>query len=512
MATIIFDGKTSVTASSKDTVIITANPALFQQASDNGVGGSTFSFSGGATLTLTDLTVDAAQSNVQLAAGTFATGPTGVPATSGTVNDLIINVKDGQPLAITGSDSSGVHAVFGGFGVASPSDGNDSITIGSGANTPGSFLIVGNGGADTVDQAAGSTFDSTSFISVFAGKGDDVVTLSGGTKANIFVVGGEGKDSITLTNAGTAGSTTVLGGTNPGDSADSADTISMNGGGTFTIYANGGADVVNLGDKTALDSTTVGVVFGGVGGDTVTATAFAGKGGTITIFGGENADGVPDQITVSGNAGRTVIYGGTGAGDSADSADSISFSSAFNGTTFSSATIYANAGNDSVVLAAGGGGTGSATSVFAGLGKDIITVNGATATTGTFQISGNEGADTIGIGSNTANAEVGANTGQTIQILGFEVGTDKLTINNNAVGGGPAAADRGDKSSSGSLNDALNAATTDTATQVTVVRYQTDTYVVVNNNTAGFDPNADLAVKLTGVTDSSGVASSITVV
>ncbi len=102
------------------------------------------------------------------------------------------------------------------------------------------------------------------------------------------VFGGEGTDVITVATGDSAdGTVTIFGGTSISDTADSADEVFVSGGGTFTIYGNGGADELNL-DVT---STATLSAFGGVGNDTISlSTITDAASGSFTLAGGDGAD------------------------------------------------------------------------------------------------------------------------------------------------------------------------------------------------------------------------------
>nr|USU32421.1 hypothetical protein NG677_01475 [Methylobacterium sp. OTU13CASTA1] len=615
MATFVFDGTSNITAAKTDTVVITANPALFTNAADSN-GNVVFNF-GGRLLTITGTTFGPnADSfpNVSLANGIFSTSATGALNTA-TPNELVINASAGIGTAIDlsgGSVANGVKAFFGGIGTADANDGQDSVVIGG----KGSFLVYGNAGADAVTQAV--DFDSTSFITSFAGKGNDSITLNGtNVGAKMAIYGGEGNDTISITNGGTNANTTIFGGQGAADSTDGSDTITYTGGGTVNIFGNAGTDGIIL---NTLDSTSVVVVHGGRDADTITATVAGSAKAVVSVFGDENTTGT-DTISVTGNAGTTVIYGGTAAADSADGADSITYSG--QGT----ATIYAAGGDDTIVLAGRGTVTLDSTSTvtaFGGAGKDLFKLTALT-TDQTVTLTGGDGADTYTFGTqavgavtessaitfqdvadkgfvtvggltftataaNTAvevaeafdqlaagaqavapakgtftgaltgftstasdngvtanvtftstapgnvnditvnasgtaptvsttqgvagSAAVAAGTGSTTTITDFAVASDRIIVDNGQVTNPAVQIVNGATAST--LQGALDLAAASNGGAngtVSVVAFQGNSYVVVNqdNNTV-FNANADLAIKLTGVTDLAQLQAAVSVV
>jgi len=551
MASFIFDGSASVTAAKADNVFITANPALFVSEAQSG-GNVVLTYSNGNTITVTGTTLGDNTTNlpgVSLANGTFSTGSAGA-VTASAANALVFN-PTGTVTADAGTTATGVKALFGGVGRSDPNDGPDTFVIGG----KGSFLAYGNAGADIIRQGTdgtnGTAFDSTSAVTVFGGKndlGNDSILLATTTNANakMAIYGGEGTDSINIYNTGTSANTAIFGGQGAADSTDLADSIAFNGGGTVNIFANAGNDVVTLGNfggaGAGLDSTANVTVHGGIGSDNV-AIKVANVAATVVAYGDENIAGTAnaDSISVTGTTGTTVIYGGTAAADANDNADVINYSG--QGT----ATIYAAAGDDSVVINTTGTfadvGTGtvtanngvaatanasSSTTVFLGNGNDSINIlntgNGLTAATGTQSVTGGAGSDTFTIGTNanvtTANGS-GQGSGNGITITDFTVGVDVLKVNNGIAGATTVTVSN--VAAGGSLQQALDVAAnnatgnvangTAAAGTISAVVFNGDTYVVVSNDSAsGFQANSDLAIKLTGVTDAATVAANIVVV
>ena len=397
MATIIFDGTTSQTATKADTVLITANPQTFVQASDNGAN-TTLNF-GASTLTITGTTLGTAGNlpNVFVAGGTFSYGPgttfTNVAGNSGNV--LAFSQAEAQPLTATGVDANSKIALFGGAGRVDATDSTDIFNIGS----KGNFQVFAGGGADTVQQSA--AFDSASIVNVNGDGGADSILLNTSTNANasIFVGGGAGADTIAVVNAG--GATTIQGGL---DSTDATDIITFNGTGTVQIYGNGGADSIvvtgldSTGSTTVyggFDSDTISVtgnksiitVFGNEGADSITATNGSSTGGSINALGGDGAD----SITVTNLQGNTFITGGNQTGDqSNDGADTITFTGSGN------AFVFGNVGADSISTVLGNGADTTSISIYGGKDNDTIsqTIGGGTGKATIF-IAGGEGVDSI---------------------------------------------------------------------------------------------------------------------
>ena len=376
MATFTFDGTSSITATKTDTVLITADPTSFTQATDNG---SNVALTFGAnTLTITGTTLAAGNlPNVFVQGGTFQYADSTNTNGAGTGNTLAF--FDAAAVTTGTTTATSKVAVFGGLGRTDVLDGNDTINIGG----KGSFLVFGNSGDDSVTQTV-AAFDSTSIVNVNGNTGNDSVdfTTATNSKASIFVGAGAGTDSIAIINSGT---TTIFGGV---DSSDGADTITFNGeatgaAGVSTIFGNGGGDSITIGGVNPLDATSTTTVYGGAGADSVAVTAGANLKAVISVLGNEGAD----SITVTG-FGNTFITGGNQSGDqSNDGADTISFTGS--GTTL----IYGNLGDDSITATLNGTDTTNI-SIYGGKGVDTITQT-ATGGKDTVFIAGGEGGDSI---------------------------------------------------------------------------------------------------------------------
>lgn len=609
MATIIFDGSTSQTATKTDTVVLTANPANFTSAAE--LNGNVVLTFGSQTLTVTGTTLVAGGlPGVSIPNGAFNYATTADATSNVAGNTLSFLLGTGTTTTIGGSNTTAnsVNAAFGGLGRADSLDGAETVSIA--AASKGSFLIYGNAGGDSISAAA-NALDSNTATTVFGGRGVDTINLGtqNGVNANFAVYGGEDGDSISLNHTGT-GSATIFGGTAAADPTDGADSINLGTGtaGTITVYAGAGNDIITS-DGTAAgtaatfaagatgsffggngsDTITVGgtgratiLVAGGADGDTISATNVTG--GTTTVFGGtgaaDSADGA-DSITVAGggsfavygNAGNdtivatgltaagdstttnltvfgglgddsvnagstlvkanyaiygsengtlgdtiavanaaggsTIVYGGTAAADSADGRDVITV------TGGGTVTIYAAGGNDSVDLTGGNSivDTTNAISVFGGAGNDTINVGTQlTNTQGTVTIDAGAGADSILISSTAVGTSTTA-TGTGITINNFVTGAagDRLQIDNGTRANTVTTVDG---SSAQTLQQALDlAATSATAGQVTAVVFQGNAYVVIDNDTGtSFLASNDQAIKLTGLTDVAAVAAAITVI
>lgn len=173
--------------------------------------------------------------------------------------------------------------------------------------------------------------------------------------------------------------------------------------------------------------------------------------------------GKATTVKVSGDAGLELTLGTTPVKtiDASESTGGVDIKTDLKGVTFTG-----GAGDDIVTLGAGNTVTG-------GAGKDTFTISN-TAVNERSEITDFGAGDTINMGSFTvANAD----------------GTH--TLGNALVVSDPKA----------TLNDYVNAATAEDKAGVAWFQYEGNTYVVVNDSTAGFNASADYIVQLSGSVD-----------
>lgn len=167
-------------------------------------------------------------------------------------------------------------------------------------------------------------------LAVFAGSGDDSITMDGSTARSVGVFTGSGVDTITITNVSATGRMSVFSGAG-------ADTVSISGPGggvaaARSLFVFGGADTdtltvqnvnvtgdmfVNTGagaeDRPTLDSVTVGrnlFLKTGNGGDPVVVNSINVTGNAQFLLGAGN-----DTITLTGTntiGGMFAFFGGAG--------------------------------------------------------------------------------------------------------------------------------------------------------------------------------------------------------
>jgi Ca2+-binding RTX toxin-like protein len=298
-----------------------------------------------------------------------------------------------------GSTSTDGITIFGGSGISDSTDGNDNLTGGTGADT-----IYGNAGNDTIAGGGGAD-------SINGGLGNDIISgnfdtpIAGATSSTAVIYGATGNDSIT--SSGSQG-VTIFGGSGITDSSDGADTIT-GGVGADTIYGNGGDDIIAGGG--GADS-----INGGAGNDTISGD-FDDSVAADTVSGaqifGSSGD---DSIDAGGSLQGLTIFGGSGATDSADGADSIVGGQG-------SDSIFGNGGDD-VILTNGG-----ADIVNGGVGNDVIFDNGF----GRAQLTGAGGDNVFAFGPTAASGTVpaltyGGTTTAHATITDFTQGSDSIDV------------------------------------------------------------------------------------
>ncbi len=302
--------------------------------------------------------------------------------------NLIYGMGDGDTITA----GNGNNVIFGGSGYADSADGSDSITMNGTGATSGSNAIYGNGGNDTIifTDPTGSAASST----VYGGLGNDHV-ITGATAGSLLIYMGAGNDTVAGT--GADGSITVYGGSGAVDSTDGNDVITSGIGEAF-VYGNAGTDNIAY-DDFAADVTQY--LYGGLGNDTLTAdVGGTGSLGNLYLYGGAGDDSIDSTL----HLGDVTIYGGIGAVDSTDGADTILVGAS---NANYNAIIYGNAGADTITTSASMA-SGESITINAGLGADTINITGARSATSTLNINGNDGNDIINVddSSLTADADV----------------------------------------------------------------------------------------------------------
>lgn len=319
-------------------------------------------------------------------------------------NNLIYGMGGGDIINV----GNGNNIIFGGSATTDTLDGSDTITINGATATSGSNLIYANAGNDTVIFTDPTAATATS--TAYGGMGnDDIITGAG--QGTLILYGGSGEDTITATDA--TGETIIYGGNGTTDSTDGDDII-FTGLGDATVYGNGGADSLNFDDFITGKTQ---IFYAGIGNDTIAGdVGGSGSAGSLLIFG----NGGNDSIDARTHEGEVTIYGGNGTVDTADGADTFLIGT---GNANHHATIYANAGADTITSTADLAADESLL-VYGGVGVDVFNISGDRDADATVTLNGNDGNDIYNIDDTdlTANA--------TITITGFEL-TDVANITLN---------------------------------------------------------------------------------
>ena len=406
-----------------------------------------------ATITLTDLTN---LENVTVAGAgavdlTVAGSVKSVDA-SANAGGVTVDLSDAGEAAFTGGAGKDSITVNGSNAAHDLGAGDDTLTFSGALGEKGS--VEGGEGTDTISVAAASL---TALAAEFKDgdiTGFEVLSVSNQAANGVDMANFSGIDHLVL-EAGIAGSQTIA-------NMQSGSTLELtaDAGSDFAVTVAGADkaadDVLNivLSNDDALDAKTVTVtdvetinIVADDSNDDASATH------TMTL----TADKAT-TVKVSGDAGLALTLTDSDAVKTIDASEStggVDIKTDLKGVTFTG-----GAGDDTVTLGAGNTVTG-------GTGNDTFTISLNTAVNDRSVITDFGAGDTIKMGE-SANADS----------LG-----DALVVND------PKA----------TLDDYVNAATQ--AEGVAWFQYVGNTYVVVNNSTAGFDASADYIVQLSGSVD-----------
>lgn len=321
-------------------------------------------------------------------------------ATQVNSNHLIYGMGGGDAITANGT---GDQVIFGGSGISDSTDGNDTIAMGSGSNT-----LYANAGNDTITFGTATLAGKT--VTAYLGLGDDLYT-SGAAGGSHLVYGNSGNDTVNQT--GQTGDATIYGGNGIADSTDGNDTITI-GTGNATVYANSGNDSITT---TAMATNKIQTIYAGTGNDTVNAAAAtADATAKVTIYGNTGND----SITATGYDGDYTIFGGNGAADSTDGADTI-VAGAGNGV------IYGNSGNDVFTVSAVAAGKTAV--VYTGSGNDTVTSVATAGDGNNIAFYSNAGDDVFNLDNNAGGAVEWKYT-----VADFASG-DKINVSLDGAGG-----------------------------------------------------------------------------
>ena len=161
----------------------------------------------------------------------------------------------------------------------------------------GGSVLVGDNTTNTIFDIAGNTLG-------IAGAGSNPVVTSN------LVYGLGGGDAINVGD----GTNVIFGGTGTTDTADGGDTFAL-GTGTNTVYANAGDDAISFTSTLAAGKSDT--LFLGLGNDTVNTPGAGTTTSTLNITGGSGND----TLTLAAFTGDVTVFGGVGASDSTDGAE-----------------------------------------------------------------------------------------------------------------------------------------------------------------------------------------------
>ena len=325
---------------------------------------------------------------------------------SGVLVPVVIDAGDGDDQIGGGGQNDlliaglGNNTLSGGFGNDTlRGGGNDDLSGGGGNDTYevhfSTVRLTETGtGIDTIDLTAaqqGVTFN----LSVQDGTAQPVFAGSSLAITGSFEVlkGSTYGDNLTTSTS----NTTVFGGL--GDDSltasagasvtvfggDGNDTLAVTGGTQVTVFGDGGDDSLAVAGGASV------TVFGGDGNDSLAVT-----GGTdVTVFGGDGND----TLSVGGAAGAVTVFGGDGTDNiSINGATGIAVVGSGGQVVGGQITLFGSAGDDdSIAVAAGANIT-----VFGGDGNDSLSVAGGTNVT----VFGGDGSDTLSVGGGAAQVTV----------------------------------------------------------------------------------------------------------
>ncbi|MBL4757791.1 MAG: hypothetical protein JKY32_09205, partial [Rhizobiales bacterium] len=267
--------------------------------------------------------------------------------------------------------------------------------------------------------------------------GNDTIAINTnvGVNAGATVTGGADDDSIALTSSTSLGRNVGSAGQVLGDAG--ADTITLNfsyvgyfGAGTVSGGVGNDSIVLNNLSYIGYKAGSTGMVLGDAGADTIMLIlSGVGYSGAGTVSGGAGNDSI--AINSFGYIGFNV--GGTGQVLGDAGADTITLSQSVVGY-YGAGTVDGGDENDSIALSnntrIGFAATGTG-QVLGNAGSDTITLNNShVGVSGAGTVSGGAENDSIAL---TNGSFIGRLAGSTGQVLG-DAGADTITIDNSTIG------------------------------------------------------------------------------
>ncbi len=233
-------------------------------------------------------------------------------------------------------------------------------------------------------------FDSISDASILFNAASDVLSLSG--KASSYVVSTDADTNNAVVTQG--GKSLILTGTTMAQLT------------TSNLLVTDASETIIIGDN-MVDTTNDDLAQATGGALDLTGNALLDANNVIYGLGGG------DTITVG--AGDNLIFGGKGIVDETDGSDTIIINGA--STTSGSNTIFANAGDDTILFTDPTGAT-RITYLFSGLGNDDV-ITGAAA--GDNVLFGNAGNDTLNGSASTGTLVIYGGNGEVDSVDGADV-------------------------------------------------------------------------------------------
>lgn len=361
--------------------------------------------------------------------------------------------------------------------------GNDTLQGGIGADSmtggSGNDLYYFEDPNDVIaDQGLATDVDAVYVVGAFSyklGDGIDNGTLQG--NANTNLIGNISNNNL----IGNTGDNVINGST--------GNDILTGGTGSDTLIGGEGIDKIIFGqsnNKINLNLTTA---------------QNTGEGTDVIKY-LENVDGGAGNDTITGSSANNILLGSSGI-------DTVIFGSGNNTINLNTTTIQDTGEGKDVIT--------GVENIDAGAGNDLIT-----GTTGNNSLSGSAGNDTLKGGAGTDNLTGGAgldkivcNFGQSLttgidRLSDFKVGEDRLDILTKTGGNVSIKThSNGGNRTSTTASDLMKQVFTDTNLTTTgnqalgvnssvFVTWNNNSYLIVNDASAGFQANSDLILNVTG--------------
>lgn len=356
-------------------------------------------------------------------------------------------------------------------GAVNAGAGTDRLIVGTTAHLNSATLAGKYTNFETLEVTNGVAIDLDLLTSITAvamtdGAGTTALTDLSATQAGAFTLKGvNGAATIGIKNASTVGQIDTANITVSDGDSTASEAVSTAGDLTMTDI-----ELINF---TLTDDLIL---------DTI---ANMNEFSTITLSGGGNAEiftaatGVQINSTIDGTAATSAIE----LNASAATGNGMSLKGGSGGDTLTGSaqadSLQGNAGNDTIF------GGASADTITAGEGNDNI-------------IGGN-GADTMTGGDGTDNFDVATNGTTTVDVISdLALGTDNIFVS-AAPSGGVVTSVTAASGSSLAIA-AANAGTTIGANKAGIFTYSDESYLLINDATAGTISAADTVVKITGYT------------